>query len=139
MTGRRRVAVARRPSTATANPRSGHAAWDKLGGMGIELELRVKRTTQGKGRRDVVIRGSHEHGEALARALDGLTEGRLAQVDPYRDTRFTEQDAQAALTEVAALVRDCANPFQEAALLDLAELLEACAATPGSCLWFIGD
>ncbi len=28
---------------------------------------------------------------------------------------------------------------QKAALLDLAEFLDACAATPGSYLWFVGD
>ncbi len=27
----------------------------------------------------------------------------------------------------------------QAALLDLAEMLEVCVATPGSSLWFIGD
>ncbi|MEU6670276.1 hypothetical protein [Streptomyces sp. NPDC046727] len=108
--------------------------------MGIELELRVKRAARGKGRqRDVVILGSHEHGDALAQALDGVVRGRLARVDPYRDTRFTEQDAEAALPEVAALVRECTDPAQRAALLDLAELLRACAATPGGCLWFVGD
>ncbi|MFF5531252.1 hypothetical protein ACFY71_02055 [Streptomyces cinerochromogenes] len=109
--------------------------------MGIELELRVRQAAaRGKGRRrEAVVRASHEHGEMLALALEGVTGGRLAQVDPYRDTRFTDQDAQAALPEVAALVRECASPFQEAALLDLAEMLEACVATPGSCLWFIGD
>lgn len=108
--------------------------------MGIELELRVRQAARGRGRqRDTVIRASHEHGDTLARALDGVTQGRLARIDPYRDTRFTDQDAQAALAEVAALVRECASPVQEAALLDLAEMLEACVATPGSCLWFIGD
>ncbi|UFR04846.1 hypothetical protein KBP30_28450 [Streptomyces sp. Go40/10] len=109
--------------------------------MGIELELRVGRApARGKRRRrEIVVRASHEHGEMLAPALEGVTGGRLARIDPYRDTRFTDQDAQAALPEVAALVRECADPSQEAALVDLAEMLEACAAMPGSCLWFIGD
>ncbi|MBL1081076.1 hypothetical protein JK359_03655 [Streptomyces actinomycinicus] len=108
--------------------------------MGIELELRVKRARRGKAARgDTVVRGTHEHQDALARALDGVRRGRLGQVDPYRDTRFTEQDAQVALAEVAALVRECTEPSHRAALLDLAELLEDCVATPGSCLWFIGD
>ncbi|MFF4717251.1 hypothetical protein ACFY2V_38525 [Streptomyces eurythermus] len=101
--------------------------------MGIELELR---------QRDTVVRRSYEHGETLALALETLVppgRGRLSRIDPYRDTRFTEQDARAALPEVAALLDTCAGPFQEAALLDLAEMLEACAATPGGCLWFIGD
>ncbi|WP_381564356.1 hypothetical protein [Streptomyces eurythermus] len=101
--------------------------------MGIELELR---------QRDTVVRRSYEHGETLALALETLVppgQGRLSRIDPYRDTRFTEQDARAALPEVAALLDTCAGPFQEAALLDLAEMLEACAATPGGCLWFIGD
>ncbi|GGS11289.1 MULTISPECIES: hypothetical protein [Streptomyces] len=101
--------------------------------MGIELELRQRNT---------VVRRSYEHGETLALALDTLVppgQGRLSQIDPYRDTRFTESDAQAALPEIAALVDKCTSPFQEAALLDLAEMLEACATTPGGCLWFIGD
>ncbi|WP_181793210.1 hypothetical protein [Streptomyces sp. WELS2] len=101
--------------------------------MGIEIELR---------RQNTVVRRSYEHGETLALALDTLVppgQGRLSQIDPYRDTRFTESDAQAALPEVTALLRECTSPFQEAALRDLAEMLEACAATPGGCLWFIGD
>ncbi|MEV4340439.1 hypothetical protein [Streptomyces sp. NPDC049590] len=101
--------------------------------MGIELELR---------QRDTVVRRSYEHGETLALALDTLVppgQGRLSQIDPYRDTRFTEQDAQSALPEVTALVDKCTSPFQRAALLDLAEMLTACAGTPGGCLWFIGD
>ncbi|MCL3993805.1 hypothetical protein [Streptomyces lavenduligriseus] len=101
--------------------------------MGIELELRQRNT---------VVRRSYEHGETLALALDRLVppgQGRLSQIDPYRDTRFTGSDAQAALPEVAALVDKCTSPFQEAALLDLAEMLRACAETPGGCLWFIGD
>lgn len=108
--------------------------------MGIELEVWVGQASRNRGRRpDTLVRRSHEHGDALARALDGVSHGRLAQVDPYRDTRFTEQDAEAALPEVAALVRECADPFRQAALLDLAEMLEVCVATPGSSLWFIGD
>ncbi|MFF5441296.1 hypothetical protein [Streptomyces achromogenes] len=101
--------------------------------MGIEMELR---------RRDTVVRRSYEHGETLALALEKLVppgQGRLSRIDPYRDTRFTEDDARAALPEVAALVDKCASPFQRAALLDLAEMLTACAQTPGGCLWFIGD
>jgi hypothetical protein len=107
--------------------------------MGIELELRVR---QGAARRDSVVRRSHRHGDSLALALETLVpagQGRLSRIDPYRDTRFTEQDAQAALREVTALVDKCTSPFQEAALLDLAEFLEACARTPGSSLWFLGD
>jgi hypothetical protein len=107
--------------------------------VGIELELRVRQASRNKGRRDIVVRRSHEHGDALARALDGVSHGRLAQVDPYRDTRFTEQDAQAALPEVAALLRERTLPSEQAALLDLAAMLEVCVTTPGSSLWFIGD
>ncbi|QTD95813.1 hypothetical protein [Streptomyces cyanogenus] len=109
--------------------------------MGIELELRVKQTAaRGKGRqRETVIRTSHKHGETLALALEEVTQGRLAQIDPYRDTRFTDQDAQAALPEVTTLVRQCASPFQKAALLELAETLTAYVAKPGSYLWFISD
>ncbi|MEV6808016.1 hypothetical protein [Streptomyces sp. NPDC051132] len=110
--------------------------------MGIELELRVTPAGRGKGRRDTVVRASHEHGETLALALEALVlpgQDRLSRIDPYRDTRFTGQDAEAALPEVADLLRRCTGPVQEAALRDLAGMLEACAATPGSSLWFIGD
>ncbi|MFK0192749.1 hypothetical protein [Kitasatospora sp. NPDC090308] len=52
---------------------------------------------------------------------------------------FNEQEAEVARQEVAVLVRDCSDEGQRAALLDLSVLLEACAATPGSYLCFVGD
>ncbi|WP_229899283.1 hypothetical protein [Streptomyces capoamus] len=107
--------------------------------MGVDLQLRVESGARRKGRREeTVVRASHEHGEALARILDERLRrgtGRLGQIDPYRDTRFNEQDAQAALPEVYALAREWADASGRAALLDLAELLQECVARPGSCLW----
>lgn len=89
-----------------------------------------------------MLRGSYEHGEALARALSALDRhgsGKLGWVDPYGDTLFNEQEAQVARQEVTTLTQGCTEDQQKAALVDLAELLEACAATPGSYLWFMGD
>ncbi|MER5842301.1 MULTISPECIES: hypothetical protein [Streptomyces] len=110
--------------------------------MGIELELHSGRPVRKGSPRDTLLRGSYAHGEALARALSTLARqnsGKLGRVDPYNDTLFNEQEAQVTRQEVAALVRACTDDQQKAALLDLAELLEACAATPGSYLWFMGD
>lgn len=110
--------------------------------MGIELELHSGRPTRKRSSRDTLLRGSYEHGEALARVLNALDRhgsGKLGWVDPYGDTLFNEQEAQVARQEVAALRQRCTDDEQKAALLDLAELLETCAATPGSYLWFMGD
>ncbi|MFF0732944.1 hypothetical protein ACFYVK_15145 [Streptomyces chartreusis] len=110
--------------------------------MGIELELHSGRPTRSRSSRGTLLRGSYEHGEALARALSTLDRhgsGKLGWVDPYGDTLFNEQEADVARQEVAALTQRCIDEQQKAALLDLAELLEACAATPGSYLWFMGD
>jgi hypothetical protein len=106
--------------------------------MGIELELHSR-----KGRsRDTLLRGSYEHGEALARALERVgprDADRLSRVDPYGDTFFGEQDAGVAAQEAEALAGRSADEGEKAALLDLAALLAECAATPGSCVWFMGD
>ncbi|MFI9761325.1 hypothetical protein ACIHFB_25720 [Streptomyces sp. NPDC051963] len=110
--------------------------------MGIELELHSGRPARKGSSRGTLLRGSYEHGEALARVLSTLdrhNSGKLGWVDPYGDTLFNEQEAQVARQEVAALSQRCTDEQQKAALLDLAELLEACAATPGSYLWFMGD
>ncbi|GAA3049990.1 hypothetical protein [Streptomyces glomeratus] len=110
--------------------------------MGIEPELHSGRPTPKRSSRATLLRGSYQHGEALARALGMLDRhgsGKLGWVDPYGDTLFNDQEARVARPEVAALIQLCADEKQKAALLDLAELLEACAATPGSYLWFIGD
>jgi hypothetical protein len=77
----------------------------------------------------------------LAQALSRLElaeSGKLGWVDPYGDTLFNEQEAQATVQEVGMLLHGCPDPAQVTALRDLAELLEACATTPGSYLWFIG-
>jgi hypothetical protein len=110
--------------------------------MGIELELHSGRPARGRSSPNTLLRGSYQHGEALARALSTLDRhgsGKLGWVDPYGDTLFNEQEARVALQEVTALAQRCADEGQKTALLDLAELLEACAATPGSHLWFMGD
>jgi hypothetical protein len=110
--------------------------------MGIELELHSERPARKGSSRKTLLRGSYEHGESLARALSTLDRhgsGKLGWVDPYGDTLFNEQEAQAARQEADALAQRCADEQQRVALLDLAGLLEACAATPGSYLWFMGD
>ncbi|MEU9663776.1 hypothetical protein [Streptomyces chartreusis] len=110
--------------------------------MGIELELHSGRPERKGASRDTLLRGSYDHGEALSRVLSTLDwhgSGKLGWVDPYGDTLFNEQEAQVARQEVAALTQGCTDVQQKAALLDLAELLEVCAETPGSYLWFMGD
>lgn len=109
--------------------------------MGIELEMHSGRPHKGS-TRATLLRGSYAHGDALARALSALDRnrsGKLGWVDPYGDTFFNEQEAEVARQDVAALVRECSDERQRAALLDLDRLLEECAATPGSYLWFMGD
>ncbi|EDY44546.1 hypothetical protein SSBG_02508 [Streptomyces sp. SPB074] len=109
--------------------------------MGIELELHSGRPRKGSSRA-TLLRGSYAHGDALARALSALDRhgsGKLGWVAPYGDTMFNEQEAEVARQEVAVLVRNCSDEGQRAALLDLGVLLEACTATPGSHLWFMGD
>ncbi|MEV6977466.1 hypothetical protein [Kitasatospora sp. NPDC093806] len=71
--------------------------------------------------------------------LEANGSGRLSWVDPYGDTQFDEQEAEVALGEIPGLLRRCADASETAAVNDLAALLKACASTPGSCLWFIGD
>ncbi|WUD70382.1 hypothetical protein OG937_45360 [Streptomyces sp. NBC_00510] len=110
--------------------------------MGIELELHSGRPARKGSSRATLLRGSYHHGEALARALGRLDRhgsGKLGWVDPYGDTLLNEQEAQVASADVAELAKDCGDEQQKAALLDLAKLLEACVATPGSYLWFMGD
>ncbi|OKJ14069.1 hypothetical protein [Kitasatospora sp. CB01950] len=110
--------------------------------MGIELELHSGRPVRKKSARDTLLRSSYEYGEGLALALSGLdlhNSGVLGRVDPYRDTVINEQEAEVARREVAVLIENAATEHQRSALLDLAAMLEACAATPGSYLWFIGD
>ncbi|MFI5526980.1 hypothetical protein ACIA8O_00330 [Kitasatospora sp. NPDC051853] len=111
--------------------------------MGIEIELHSSRPSKKwDPSRETLIKGSYQHGAALAGALGLLNAkepGKLPWVDPYGDTMFNEQEAEAALTEIPGLLRRVAGPGQEAAVHDLAELLALCAATPGSYLWFMGD
>ncbi|MFF3945990.1 hypothetical protein ACFYYN_14300 [Streptomyces sp. NPDC001902] len=114
----------------------------KGGAVGIELELHSGRPARKGTSRGTLLRGSYEHGEALARVLGTLgrhDSGKLGWVDPYGDTLFNEQEAHVVRQEVAVLTQRCTDEEQKAALLDLAGLLEACAATPGSYLWFMGD
>lgn len=101
------------------------------------------------------MRSSYEHGDALAELLESFGQlsvaGRLAGVDPYGDTLMNEQEAAAALREIREIretreIRDadglrrlCVDGRRLDALDDLAEMLEQCAATPGSYVWFAGD
>jgi hypothetical protein len=110
--------------------------------MGIELELHAGRPARKGASRDTLLQGSYRHGAALARALAPLDRhgpGKLGRVDPCGDTFFNEQEAAVVQQEVAALIGRCTDEAQRAALLDLAGLLRACAETPGSYLWFMGD
>ncbi|MFD8504274.1 hypothetical protein ACFV2L_16335 [Streptomyces sp. NPDC059687] len=52
---------------------------------------------------------------------------------------MNEQESSAALQEIQDLRQRCGDERQLAALDDLAAMLEQCATTPGSYLWFAGD
>ncbi|WP_240203556.1 hypothetical protein [Streptomyces actuosus] len=71
---------------------------------GVEIELHASRPAMDWDRsRETLMRGSYEHGEALADLLLGMDETHqvgLGRVDPYGDTLFTEQQARAALREI---------------------------------------
>jgi hypothetical protein len=113
--------------------------------MGIDLELHSSRPARSNWRkaRVTLLRSSHGHGDALADALGSLqllgVSGRLTAVDPYGDTLMNEQEAEAALRQIPGLREQCGDERQLAALEDLKDMLERCAATPGSYLWFAGD
>ncbi|MGV9275751.1 hypothetical protein [Streptomyces griseosporeus] len=125
--------------------------------MGIDLELHSARPAKRNWRksRATLVRSSYEHGDALAELLESFGQlgvaGRLAGVDPYGDTLMNEQEAAAALREIREIretreTRDadglrqlCVDGRRLDALGDLAEMLEQCAATPGSYVWFAGD
>ena len=112
--------------------------------MGIGVELHSTRPARDwHASRATLLRGSYDLGNALADALESLhllgVPGRLTAVDPYGDTVMNEQEAAIALGEIPDLRKRCGDERQRAALDDLALLLGACAATPGSHLWFQGD
>lgn len=111
--------------------------------MGTDLRLHSERPRRSGRRRDpTLVRESYEHGEALAALLSELptnTSGKLWTVDPYNDTVFNEQVAEAALREIPGLLDRCTGEAQTAAVRDLAVFLKACATTPGSYLVFVGD
>ncbi|MFE2486115.1 hypothetical protein ACFXGR_23015 [Streptomyces mirabilis] len=113
--------------------------------MGIDLELHSARPARNNWRksRATLLRSSYGHGDALADALGSLrlleVSGRLTAVDPYGDTLLNEQEAAAALLEIHDLKQRCGDERQLAALDDLATMLQQCAATRGSYLWFAGD
>ncbi|MFD6279430.1 hypothetical protein ACFWFI_28260 [Streptomyces sp. NPDC060209] len=111
--------------------------------MGIELELHAERPALDWDRsRATLIRGSYDHGDALAETLLNTTEaehGSLARVDAYGDTLFDGQQAEAALLRAPALSRNHPSEPRTAAVRDLMEMLQACSRTPGSYLWFVGD
>ncbi|MGW5045932.1 hypothetical protein [Streptomyces griseoluteus] len=52
---------------------------------------------------------------------------------------MNEQEAAVALGEIPDLRQRCTDERQLRALDDLARLLEQCAGTSGSYLWFQGD
>ncbi|MFD4648045.1 hypothetical protein [Streptomyces sp. NPDC058441] len=52
---------------------------------------------------------------------------------------MNEQESAAALGEIPDLRQRCTDERPLAVLDDLATLLEQCAGTPGSYLWFQGD
>jgi hypothetical protein len=113
--------------------------------MGIDLELHSSRPTRkswGKSRA-TLLRSSYGHGDALADTLGSLrllgASWRLAAIDPYGDTLMNEQESAVALREIQELRQRCSDKRQLAALDDLSTMLELCAATPGSYLWFAGD
>lgn len=112
--------------------------------MGIDLELHSARPARDwHTSRATLLSSSRGHGDALADALGSLrllgVPGRLTAVDPYGDTVMNEQEAAVALQEVGRLRQRCRDEGQIAALDDLAVMLERCAGTPGSHLWFAGD
>ncbi|MGW4020400.1 hypothetical protein [Streptomyces sp. NPDC005009] len=112
--------------------------------MGIDLELHSSRPTRNwRKSRATLLRSSYGHGDALADALGSFqllgVSGRLTAVDPYGDTLMNEQESAVALREIRDLRQRCGDERQLAALDDLAAMLEQCAATPGSYLWFAGD
>ncbi|MFC4471596.1 hypothetical protein ACFPH6_45110 [Streptomyces xiangluensis] len=113
--------------------------------MGIDLELHSARPARNNWRksRATLLRSSYGHGDGLADALGSLqllgVSGRLTAIDPYGDTLMNEQEAAAALREVHDLRQRCGDERQLAALDDLATMLQECAATAGSYLWFAGD
>ncbi|MEU7097197.1 hypothetical protein AB0A66_02425 [Streptomyces longwoodensis] len=113
--------------------------------MGIDLELHSARPVRKDWHRSraTLLASSHEYGEVLAEALTALrlsgVPGRLTALDPYRDTLMNEQEAEAALREIEGLKEAYGSDRRRDASADLAALLRACAATPGSCLWFVAD
>jgi hypothetical protein len=112
--------------------------------MGIELELHSERPACRNWRksRATLVSGSYDNGEPLARVLARLDKegpGKLCWVEPYGNTLFNDQEAEAALSEVPGLLQHCTSESQAAAVHDLAALLASCATRPGSYLWFIGD
>ncbi|GAA5028710.1 hypothetical protein [Streptomyces siamensis] len=112
--------------------------------MGIDLELHSARPARNNWRKSrATLLRSYGHGDALADALGSLqllgVSGRLTAVDPYGNTLMNEQEAAAALREIDDLMQRCDNERQLAALNDLALMLQQCAATRGSYLWFAGD
>ncbi|MDQ0775849.1 hypothetical protein QF026_004315 [Streptomyces aurantiacus] len=112
--------------------------------MGIEVELHSARPTRNwRKSRATLLDSAYEHGDALADVIGSLrllgVPGRLTAVDPYGDALMNEQEAAAALGEIPDLRQRCTDERQLAALDDLAWLLEQCAGTPVSYLWFQGD
>ncbi len=107
--------------------------------MGIDLALHSQRPAK-RNWRETLLQESYEHGELLATLLPKLhQDSRLGAVDPYGDTTFNEQQAEASIRECDQLRELCTSAADRAAVDDLERMLRACAETPGSYLCFIGD
>ena len=108
--------------------------------MGIDLRLYTERPPGHRKRPAGMIRTWGDPASDLARVLARLGgDRRLAAIDPYGDTEYNEQQAEAALREVQQLEALCATDGERAAVVALRGMLAECARTPGSYLVFVGD
>ena len=108
--------------------------------MGIDLKLYAGRPPGHPKRPVTLIRDWGDPADNLARALGRLGgDRRLAAIDPYGDTLYNEQQAAAALAEMAQLQGLCATDGEREAVRALRDMLAECARTAGSYLMFVGD
>jgi hypothetical protein len=108
-------------------------------GTGIDLRLYAERPP-GHRKWPALLRSWIDPANHLVRMLDRLGgDRRLAAIDPYGDTEYNEQQAEAALREVQQLEALCATDGERQAVAALRGMLADCAGTPGSYLMFVGD
>ncbi|MFC0539920.1 hypothetical protein [Kutzneria chonburiensis] len=108
--------------------------------MGIDLILYTERPPGHRRRPARVIRRWGDPADNLPTALSRLGgDRRLAAIDPYGDTLYNEQQAEAALKEVRQLEDLCTTDGEREAVGALRGMLAECAGTPGSYLMFVGD